>query len=261
MLGKMMVQEVITGQTIGGATLNGNAYMPDTRNVMSYTLPSCMEWFTVGQGNRMKHFISNTDTLDYVVIRDDITVEGSIGGSNHYYGVEGIVTSSAGHIRTSVAYEAGDAVILEEGFYVSASSATVEARIGMYSCLNPLIHNEGKIGNGDNSKVPVNEIATDKNGSFPNVKIGKELFNKPLSVIPNPFTNTFNVEFELETEGETSLIIYDALGRVVETVIVNTTLSIGKHQYQVDGTRLESGLYYATLQTTNGTQTIKIIKQ
>jgi hypothetical protein len=78
---------------------------------------------------------------------------------------------------------------------------------------------------------------------------------------PNPFTNSFNVEFELETEGETSLIIYDALGRVVETVIVNTTLSIGKHQYQIDGTRLESGLYYATLQTANGTQTIKIIKQ
>jgi hypothetical protein len=78
---------------------------------------------------------------------------------------------------------------------------------------------------------------------------------------PNPFTNTFNIEFELETEGETNLIIYDALGRVVETVIVNTTLSIGKHQYQIDGTRLESGLYYVKLQTDNGIQTIKIIKQ
>ena len=83
----------------------------------------------------------------------------------------------------------------------------------------------------------------------------------PFRSSPNPFTNSFNIEFELETEGETSLIIYDALGRVVETVIANTTLSIGKHQYQIDGTRLESGLYYATLQTANGTQTIKIIKQ
>ena len=256
-----MVQEVITGQTIGGATFNGSTYAPDTRNIMSYTLIDCMQWFTTGQGNRMRNLILNSNTLDDFVIRENITIEGSIGGSNHYYGVEGIITSSAGHIRTNVVYEAGDAVILEEGFYVSASSATVEARIGMYSCLNPLIKNEGKIGKGDNSEVPINEIAPDKNASISNMKIGKELFNKPLSVIPNPFTNTFNVEFELETEGETSLIIYDALGRVVETVIVNTTLSIGKHQYQIDGTRLESGLYYATLQTTNGTQTMKIIKQ
>jgi|GEM_PF-7130105 hypothetical protein len=78
---------------------------------------------------------------------------------------------------------------------------------------------------------------------------------------PNPFTNTFNLEFELEEGGETSLIVYDALGRVVETVIVNDNLSIGKHQYQIDGTKLGSGIYYVKLNHSNGSQTIKIIKQ
>jgi hypothetical protein len=78
---------------------------------------------------------------------------------------------------------------------------------------------------------------------------------------PNPFTNTFNLEFELEEGGETSLIVYDALGRVVETVIVNDNLSIGKHQYQIDGTKFGSGVYYVKLNHSNGTQTIKIIKQ
>ena len=78
---------------------------------------------------------------------------------------------------------------------------------------------------------------------------------------PNPFTNTFNIEFELETEGETSLVIYDALGRVVETVLMNDNVANGKHQYQINGENLESGLYYATLQHSGGTQTIKIMKQ
>jgi hypothetical protein len=220
-----------------------------------------MQWFTIEQGNRMRNFISNTDTLDYVVIRENITVEGSIGGSNHYYGVEGIVTSSAGHIRTNVVYEAGDAVILEEGFYVSATSAIVEARIGTYNCLNPLIHNEGKIVNGSDSEIPTNELITDKNANTSSGKKEKGFFNKPLFVNPNPFTNTFNLEFELEEGGETSLIVYDALGRVVETVIVNDNLSIGKHQYQIDGTKLGSGVYYVKLNHSNGTQTIKIIKQ
>jgi len=86
---------------------------------------------------------------------------------------------------------------------------------------------------------------------------------KPISFqsTPNPFTNTFNLEFELEEGGETSLIVYDALVRVVETVIVNDNLSIGKHQYQIDGTKLGSGVYYVKLNHSNGTQTIKIIKQ
>jgi hypothetical protein len=246
---------------IGGATFNGFNYAPDTRNIMSYTLPDCMQWFTTGQGNRMRNLILNSTTLDDFVIRENTTVESSIAGGSHYYGVEGIITSSAGHIRTNVIYEAGDAVILEEGFYVSATSAIVEARIGTYNCLNPLIHNEGKIVNGSDSEIPTNELITDKNANTSSGKKEKGFFNKPLFVNPNPFTNTFNLEFELEEGGETSLIVYDALGRVVETVIVNDNLSIGKHQYQIDGTKFGSGVYYVKLNYSNGTQTIKIIKQ
>lgn len=89
---------------------------------------------------------------------------------------------------------------------------------------------------------------------------GIELFSNFRST-PNPFTNTFNLQFELEEGGETSLIVYDALGRVVETVIMNDNLPIGKHQYQIDGTKLGSGVYYVKLNHSNGSQTIKIIKQ
>jgi hypothetical protein len=82
----------------------------------------------------------------------------------------------------------------------------------------------------------------------------------PFRSTPNPFTNTFSIEFELESESTTSLMVFDALGRVVETVISSDML-IGKHQYQIDGSRLESGIYYVRLQTDDDIQTIKIMKQ
>jgi hypothetical protein len=90
--------------------------------------------------------------------------------------------------------------------------------------------------------------------------------NKPYTPIafqttPNPFTNTFNIEFELESESTTSLMVFDALGRVVETVIANDNLVGGKHQYQIDGSRLESGIYFIRLQTDDNVQTIKVMKQ
>jgi hypothetical protein len=103
----------------------------------------------------------------------------------------------------------------------------------------------------------------DKNANLIEPPIVNDKPTKPISFqsTPNPFTNTFNLEFELGESGKTSLIVYDALGRVVETVIVNDNLSIGKHQYQIDGTKLGSGIYYVKLNHSNGLQTIKIIKQ
>jgi|AntRauTorckE5430_2_1112549.scaffolds.fasta_scaffold08138_1 hypothetical protein len=92
-------------------------------------------------------------------------------------------------------------------------------------------------------------------------KLDKPYTPVAFQTTPNPFTNTFNIEFELENESTTSLMVFDALGRVVETVIANDNLVGGKHQYQIDGSGLESGIYYVRLQTDDNVQTIKIMKQ
>lgn len=94
-----------------------------------------------------------------------------------------------------------------------------------------------------------------------NVVADKPTSSIPFRSTPNPFTNTFNIEFELESESTTSLMIFDALGRMVKMVIASDNLATGQHQYQIDGSKLQSGVYYVKLQTDNGTQTIKIIKQ
>jgi len=113
---------------------------------------------------------------------------------------------------------------------------------------------------GDENRYKAN---LDKNANLTEPPIVDDKPTKPIPFhsTPNPFANTFNIEFELDKESTTSLMVFDALGRVVETVVANDNLVAGQHLYQVDGSRLESGIYYVRLQTDDNTQTIKIIKQ
>tara|TARA_B110001452_G_scaffold224243_1_gene197719 strand:- start:558 stop:1973 length:1416 start_codon:yes stop_codon:yes gene_type:complete len=50
-----------------GTDANGNPYNPDEKNVMSYTNINCMEYFTTGQGERMRNAISTLPYLQQTV--------------------------------------------------------------------------------------------------------------------------------------------------------------------------------------------------
>jgi hypothetical protein len=76
---------------------------------------------------------------------------------------------------------------------------------------------------------------------------------------PNPFTTSSTIEFTLPTDENVTLKLYSALGVEVESMMEQETLSAGTYK-RATRTDLESGIYFAILQTTNGTQTIKIIK-
>jgi Secretion system C-terminal sorting domain len=50
----------------------GVPYMPDGKNIMTYSHPDCMEYFTEGQGKRMRQFISVTPFLQACIIQPDL---------------------------------------------------------------------------------------------------------------------------------------------------------------------------------------------
>jgi hypothetical protein len=77
---------------------------------------------------------------------------------------------------------------------------------------------------------------------------------------PNPFETSTTVEFTLPKEENVTLRLFNALGVEVESMMEQETLSAGTYK-RVTRSDLSSGIYFAILQTTNGTQTIKIIKQ
>lgn len=74
---------------------------------------------------------------------------------------------------------------------------------------------------------------------------------------PNPFNPTTTLSFTLPVADHTSLIVYDALGRPVATVI-DGYRSAGTHHVSFDAAGLSSGTYLAVLRSGDQTATIRM---
>jgi hypothetical protein len=75
---------------------------------------------------------------------------------------------------------------------------------------------------------------------------------------PNPFNPATTIRFDLQKSGNVKLIIFDALGREVET-IVNENLKAGVYEKSFDASGLTSGVYFYKLMTDDFAQTNKML--
>ena len=71
---------------------------------------------------------------------------------------------------------------------------------------------------------------------------------------PNPFPQTSTIRYTLPQESVVSLVVYNQLGQVVQT-LVSGTVPAGDHEALFDGRSLPSGTYYYTLKAGNFVQT------
>jgi uncharacterized lipoprotein YddW (UPF0748 family) len=77
---------------------------------------------------------------------------------------------------------------------------------------------------------------------------------------PNPFNPTTTIQFTLAQSGQTSLKIYDVLGREVRT-IVDGVESAGMHTVSFAGSDLSSGVYFYRITSGSFVETKKMILQ
>jgi len=76
---------------------------------------------------------------------------------------------------------------------------------------------------------------------------------------PNPFRRTTTIEYSLPSAQDVQLVVYDVLGRRVET-IVDSRQQAGFHTLQWDGGRsLASGMYFARLVAGSTTKTERLV--
>jgi len=75
---------------------------------------------------------------------------------------------------------------------------------------------------------------------------------------PNPFNSKTAISFQLSAVSQTSLVIYDLLGRRVAT-LVNEKLTPGTYTREWDATGQASGVYFYRLSTTDFVQTKKLV--
>ena len=77
-------------------------------------------------------------------------------------------------------------------------------------------------------------------------------------VYPNPFNPSTRIEFNLPSDANISLSIYDLSGRQVATVFEGFQ-DAGLHSYQWDASKMPSGVYYVRLQFNNQVQSMKAV--
>lgn len=75
---------------------------------------------------------------------------------------------------------------------------------------------------------------------------------------PNPFNNSTNISFTIETAGRVTIELYDILGRRALTLMDENVLP-GAHSLSLNASALSSGLYFAHIRTPSQQQTLKLM--
>jgi photosystem II stability/assembly factor-like uncharacterized protein len=75
---------------------------------------------------------------------------------------------------------------------------------------------------------------------------------------PNPFNPATKIKFDLPKKSHTSLIVYDALGKTVQT-LVNTELKEGTYEYTWDASKYNSGVYFVRIISDKFAETRKML--
>jgi subtilisin family serine protease len=75
---------------------------------------------------------------------------------------------------------------------------------------------------------------------------------------PNPFNPATMIRFDIAKQTGAKLYVYDILGRVVKT-LVNEQLKAGKYEIRFDASSLSSGVYFYKLETSDFTDTRKML--
>jgi len=92
----------------------------------------------------------------------------------------------------------------------------------------------------------------------------KEISYEPISNFslyqnyPNPFNPTTTIQYSIPEQSNVKIIIYDALGREV-TTLVNEEKSIGNYTVEFNAPYLSNGIYFYQMRTNEFIQTKKMI--
>jgi Zn-dependent M28 family amino/carboxypeptidase len=91
------------------------------------------------------------------------------------------------------------------------------------------------------------------------VKILEKLSdNISIKTFPNPFNSTININFSLPSNNNISIIVYDQLGREIET-IYKGDLSAGEHTFRWNPANKPTGIYNLVLLTNSGRETARVV--
>lgn len=107
-------------------------------------------------------------------------------------------------------------------------------------------------------EVDGNSVISDSKGdkisnlniSIPKLQISAEQKYNEFTLnnnYPNPFSNTTEISYTIPYQGKVKLQVYNLLGEIVD-VLIDHNQNAGNYKFTFDGSKLNSGIYYYTLE-------------
>jgi hypothetical protein len=75
---------------------------------------------------------------------------------------------------------------------------------------------------------------------------------------PNPFNPTTIIRYQIPKEGLVTIKLYDVVGKEIRT-LVNAHQTPGNYSYNINASRLASGIYIYKINVNNFTQSKKMV--
>jgi hypothetical protein len=82
-----------------------------------------------------------------------------------------------------------------------------------------------------------------------------------LTISPNPCNNEAIVRYNLATTGKVRIELFDASGRMIETLLSSVKQNAGYHDLTINSNKNGAGIYYVRLTTNGYSTTSKLVKQ
>jgi hypothetical protein len=80
-----------------------------------------------------------------------------------------------------------------------------------------------------------------------------------ISLYPNPSKDMATLTFNTQNATTLNVNVYDITGKLVLSPAQNQNLSQGDHKFSIDTEKLYNGIYFVTLSTPQGKETVKLV--
>ena len=95
--------------------------------------------------------------------------------------------------------------------------------------------------------------------SFTGIKNSANFSDKFVSIYPNPTADVTTLVIDAVNASSLNVNIYDINGKLVASPVVNQNLSIGENIFTFNTSNLNNGVYFVTLNSNNGKETVKLV--
>ena len=212
------INNIISGMTVSGDTI----YLGTTENGVFYTLNNNLQWTSISDGLQQGIIINSIKCFS-----GNLIASTPIGLYYKPYSSPVWITVNQG-----LTYNDMDAIVVKDDYIFIGSGLL--AKNGIW-------------------RRPVTEITSVKKVNTSIIPNGIILYGN----YPNPFNSMTKIQFRVSDYKFVKLVIFDLLGREVET-LVNEKLQPGVYEVRFDAGDLPSGIYFINLSASGYHSTHKI---